>query len=173
MKIRVPFGLVIGLIPLILFLLVFAFGYSIVSWQVKTDFTSEDKVYLAQKALIPELADYVERTGTRGFQDVDLQIETCAFSSVDELCAALPPEAEDVVRRVFDSTPESAADLKRKRVKEYKIDSICPFDNRNSLLPLDLGIVDKYELMKYWEWDYSVYEYKDGTYRFVVLVRPR
>lgn len=46
------------------------------TFQWHGNLSSEDRVSLAEQALMPRIADYVERYGTRGFQNPDLQIET-------------------------------------------------------------------------------------------------
>ncbi len=165
--------LIILLTPVILYFgFMYMFVYSLTKWHVREAPGIETKTSLSNEALIPELANYVERSGTRGFQDVDLQVETCPFASIDELCAALPSGSETAIRNAMSSNPEKSSDIKNKSVKEYKVQTICPFNSMNTSLPLNFDYLNKDGTLKYWTWEYSVYEYRDGTYRFVVLVRP-
>ena len=120
MKIRIPSILVILAIPVIIIAL-FIFGVgSLVNWKVKAALDDADKASLANQALMPGMADYVERYGMRGFQDVDLQVETCKFSSLDELYAALPSGSEKAISNALSSEPVSTSDVKGKAVKLYE-----------------------------------------------------
>ena len=164
--------LIIISIPVVLYVLfIFVFATSFVSWKVKPVTDAESKAQLGREALLPEIGDYVERTGMRGFQDVDLQIETREFSSLAELYAVFPESSKDVLKRAMASTPVTTKDIKGKKVKEYQIESVRPFDSRNTELRLDFSRITS-ESMEYWTWHYSIYEYKNGTYRFVVLESP-
>ena len=119
---------------------------------------------------MPQIAQYVERYGTRGFQDVDLQIETRTFGSIDELVEAMP-----YLARYKDSEVISGSDIKGKGAKVREIAEVCPKYNKSYVLPLDYSIVDSdgSSGMSSWTWKYSIYEYKDGSCRLVILQIPR
>ena len=82
--------LLIIAIPVTLYIfLFFAFVFSLVTFQVQGNLSDEKKASLASEALMPQIAEYIERFGTRGFQDIDLQIETRTFKNIDELVAVM------------------------------------------------------------------------------------
>ncbi len=154
-------------IPVGLYLLVgMFFMFSIASFHVTSNLSEERKASLAKEALMPQIAQYVERYGTRGFQDIDLQIETRTFKNFDELVEAMP-----YLARYKDSESVSGSDIKGKSAKVYEIAEVSPCGNRPMPLPLNYGIVDSdsSSRMEYYTWKYSIYEYKDGSCRFVIL----
>ena len=172
MKTRIPSILVILAIPVIIISL-FIFGVgSLVNWKVKAASDDADKASLANQALMPGMADYVERYGMRGFQDVDLQVETCKFSSLDELYAALPSGSENAISNALSSEPVSTSDVKGKAVKQYTVDSLRPCESTKTSLHTDVGRIEEDSQTYDWRWEYYVYEYYDGTYRFAVLISP-
>ena len=157
-------------IPVGLYLLVgMFFMFSLASFHVTSNLSEERKASLAKEALMPQIAQYVERYGTRGFQDVDLQIETRTFGSIDELVEAMP-----YLARYKGSEVTSGSDIKGKGAKVYEIAEVCPSNSRPSVLPLDFSTIDSdgYSRMSSWTWKYSIYEYKDGSCRFVILQSP-
>ena len=160
--------LIIIAIPVALYLIIgLIFMFSFATYQTKSNLSDEGKASLAKEALMPQIAQYVERYGTRGFQDVDLQIETRTFKNFDELVEAMP-----YLARYKDSESVSGSDIKGKCAKVYEIAEVRPCGNRPTPLPLNYGIVDSDSpsTMEYYTWKYSIYEYKDGSCRFVVLM---
>ena len=158
-------------IPVGLYLLVgMFFMFSLASFHVTSNLSEERKASLVKEALMPQIAQYVERYGTRGFQDVDLQIETRSFGSIDELVEAMP-----YLARYKDSEVISGSDIKGKGAKVREIAEVCPKYNKSYVLPLDYSIVDSdgSSGMSSWTWKYSIYEYKDGSCRLVILQIPR
>ena len=83
-------GIIIAAIPVILIVLFFRGLFSLAGFKVTKDLSEDAKVSMAEQALLPDMAEYVDRYGLRGFQDVDLQIETVKFDSIDELVSAFP-----------------------------------------------------------------------------------
>ena len=140
---------------------------SFTRFQVHENLSYEQKASNARAALMPDVANYVERYGLRGFQDVDCQVETVKFDSIDNLVAAIPS-----LECYKNSTTSDGSDIKGKKVKVYELDSVRPFNSRDSVLPLDFSPVDKNSQEQYWTWKYSIYEYKDGSCRFVMLISP-
>ena len=160
--------LIIIAIPVAFYLIMgFAFMFSLATYQTKSNLSDEGKASLAKEALMPQIAQYIERYGTRGFQDVDLQIETRTFKSIDELVEAMPYLAS-----YKGSESVSGSDVKGKSAKVYEIAEVRPCGTRPMPLPLNYGIVDSDSpsTMEYYTWKYSIYEYKDGSCRFVVLM---
>ena len=162
--------LLIIAIPVALYILLFfAFVFSLVTFQVQGNLSDENKASLAREALMPQIAEYIERFGTRGFQDIDLQIETRTFNNIDELVAVMP-----YLGRYKDAESSEGSDVKGKSAKVYEIAEVRPCGYRPMPIPLNYGIVDSDSpsTMEYYTWKYSIYEYKDGSCRFVILVKP-
>ena len=159
--IAIPFGLSL----LVCLFMVF----SLANFQVTTDLSDEKKASLAKEALMPQIAEYIERYGTWGFQDIDLQIETRTFKNFDELVEVMP-----FLGSYRNAESDSGFDVKSKSAKVYKIAKVCPRNSRSSDLPLDFSKFDSDEnsLMERWTWEYSILEYKDGSCRFVILEKP-
>ena len=143
--------------------------FSLANFQVTTDLSDEKKASLAKEALMPQIAEYIERYGTRGFQDIDLQIETRTFKNFDELVEVMP-----FLGSYRNAETDSGFDVKSKSAKVYKIAEVCPRYSRPYDLPLDFSEFDSDpdSTTGYWTWKYSIYEYKDGSCRFVILVVP-
>ena len=72
-------GIIIAAIPVILIVLFFRGLFLLASFKVTGDLSEDAKVSMAEQALLPDIAEYVDRYGLRGFQDVDLQIEICVI----------------------------------------------------------------------------------------------
>ena len=160
--------LIIIAIPVGLYFLVgLLFALTLGSFQVRTDLSDEDRSSLAKEALMPQLAKNIERYGTRGFQDVDLQIETRTFKNIDELVETMP-----YLVRYKNSESKSGSDVKGKSAKVYEVAEVRPNGSRPMPLPLNYGMVesDSSSRMEYYTWKYSIYEYRDGSCRFVVLM---
>ena len=147
--------------------LVFLGLSSFTRFQVHENLSYEQKASNARAALMPDVAGYVERYGLRGFQDVDCQVETVKFDSIDNLVAAIPS-----LECYKSSAASEGTDIKGKKAKIYEIDRVRPCEGRRSVLPLDFSHVDKNSQEEYWIWKYSIYEYKDGSCRFVMLISP-
>ena len=147
--------------------LVFLGLSSFTRFQVHENLSYEQKASNARAALMLDVAGYVERYGLRGFQDVDCQVETVKFDSIDNLVAAIPS-----LECYKSSATSEGTDIKGKKAKIYEIDRVRPCEGRKSVLPLDFSHVDKNSQEEYWIWKYSIYEYKDGSCRFVMLISP-
>ena len=154
-------------IPVIVVVLFFRGLYSLASFHVTKDLSYDAKVSQAEQALLPDIAQYVERYGLRGFQDVDLQIETVKFDSKSELIETFPYLSS--YRTV---EPQNGRDVKDKKATVYEIESFKPSIDNTSSLPLDTSSIKPDSQVKNWTWEYSIYEYSDGSCRFVILVRP-
>lgn len=154
-------------IPVIVVVLFFRGLYSLASFHVTKDLSYDAKVSMAEQALLPDIAQYVERYGLRGFQDVDLQIETVKFDSKSELIETFP-----YLSSYGTVEPHSGRDVKDKKVTVYEIESFKPSRDKSPTLPLDTSSIKPDSQNKNWTWEYSIYEYSDGSCRFVILVKP-
>ena len=153
----------VPVITIVLFVLILMFSFG--SFHVYGNLSDEEKTSLAKEALMPHIAAHIERYGVRGFQDPDVQIETKAFGSIDELVAAMP-----TLGIYKNSTVSRGSDIKGKSAKKYELAKVNPVSNRQSLLPLNFSSVSDQEV--YWTWEYSILEYKDGSCRLVILEVP-
>jgi len=79
-------------------------------WDFSKDLTAEDKAEYAQMASLPEIADSIERYGTKGFFEKSRRIETVSFRSLDELCAIMSADMQKIIR----STVERETDVNGK-----------------------------------------------------------
>lgn len=181
-KVFNPVPLVVVLLALMV-AFIFVYGiHSIISFHVHTDLSPEKKAQMASFAKCSSMAGYIERYGDRGPMDIDYQIETCTFPSLEALDSAVHAtnelkqltddgswEVADTRSWILDpmaeAKPTTGWDLKGKKAKVYQVDYYCPAS--------EPGYVSdgSYNQEDYWEWTYSVYEYPDGTYRFVVNVQ--
>ena len=179
----VPF-VVIFLALMVAFIFVYGI-HSIISFHVHTDLSPEKKAQMASFAKCPGMTGYIERYGDRGPMDIDYQIETCTFPSLAAVGSSIHVEAvnEEIYKvlgessgsssttktwieaAVSQATPRTGKDLKGKKAKVYQVDYYCPASEPN------YESDGSYNQEDYWEWTYSVYEYPDGTYRFVVNVQ--
>ena len=159
--------IILTAIPVILGVLFFRGLFSLASFHVTKDLSYDAKVSQAKQALLPDIAQYVDRYGLRGFQDVDLQIETVKFDSIDELVATFP-----YLSSYGTSETHIGNDVKNKKATVYEIETFKPSKDETSSLPLDTGSIKPDSQVKNWTWEYSIYEYSDGSCRFVILVKP-
>ena len=160
-------GIIIAAIPVILIVLFFRGLFSLASFKVTGDLSEDTKVSMAEQALLPDIAEYVDRYGLRGFQDVDLQIETVKFDSIDDLVKAFP-----YLSSYRSAQTHTGSDFKNKKATIYEIESFKPSKDNTSSLPLDTSSIKPESQKKSWNWEYSIYEYSDGSCRFVILVKP-
>ena len=160
-------GIIIAAIPVILIVLFFRGLFSLASFKVTGDLSEDTKVSMAEQALLPDIAEYVDRYGLRGFQDVDLQIETVKFDSIDDLVKAFP-----YLSSYRSAQTHTGSDFKNKKATIYEIESFKPSKDNTSSLPLDTSSIKPESQKKSWTWEYSIYEYSDGSCRFVILVKP-
>ena len=160
-------GIIIAAIPVILIVLFFRGLFSLASFKVTGDLSEDAKVSMAEQALLPDIAEYVDRYGLRGFQDVDLQIETVKFDSIDDLVKACP-----YLSSYRSAQTHTGSDFKNKKATVYEIESFKPSQDNTSSLPLDTSSIKPESQKKSWTWEYSIYEYSDGSCRFVILVKP-
>ena len=160
-------GIIIAAIPVTLIVLFFRGLFSLAGFKVTKDLSDDAKVSQAEQALLPDIAEYVDRYGLRGFQDVDLQIETVKFDSIDELVSAFP-----YLSSYKSTQTHTGSDVKNKKATIYEIESFKPSHDNTSSLPLDTSSIKPESQRKNWTWEYSIYEYSDGSCRFVILVKP-
>ena len=166
--------------------------YSFTQFRVHSNLSDDTKKDLASLGNASSIADYIERYGERGPMDIDYQIETYKFGSLEEMDyavtgvnkaieeeinallgnstdpsnePALQPVQSKIVQAVLNGTPRDGKDLKGEKVKIYTIDSYSPSADKN------YRPGDSYSQEDYWHWTYSVFEYSDGTYRYVVNVQ--
>ena len=166
---------------------------SLSQFRVYTNLSAKTRSKVADLARYRGIEDYIERYGERGPLDIDYQIETCTFTSLGDMGRALPgnsvaepvdAELEDLVfgtvssrsqskpvntvtwieKQFAETEPRDGRDLKGKKVKIYELKSYSPIDH------MSYDSDRAYDPEDYWVWNYSVFEYPDGTYRFVVNV---
>ena len=159
--------IILAAIPVIIIVLFFRGLLSLTSFQVTKDLSYDAKVSQAKQALLPDIAQYVDRYGMRGFQDVDLQIETVKFDSIGELTETFP-----YLSSYGTVEPQSGRDVKNKKATVYEIETFKPSRDKSLSLPLDTSSIKPDSQVKNWTWEYSIYEYSDGSCRFVILVKP-
>lgn len=187
-----PVPLVIVLSALLTASLFIFWLYSMISFHVHTNLSQETKADMERLARCPGISGYIERYGDRGPMDIDYQIETCTFPSLAALSGSInicqeataieaaidealarsssgqsssTTGASLIERTISKVSPRKGRDLKGKTATIYEIDHYCPASEPN------YRPGDSYKQEDYWSWTYSVYEYKDGTYRFVVNVQ--
>ena len=181
--------------PVIVFLalmvaFIFIYGlHSLLSFHVHTNLSPDTKSKMASLARRPGIASYIERYGDRGPMDIDYQIETRTFPNLSALANSISPvepvseelaielgltpsvssqsasAVTGIENAVSQATPRTGTDLNGKKAKIYKIDYYCPASEP------DFDPDGPYNQENYWSWTYSVYEYSDGTCRFVVNVQ--
>lgn len=157
--------LIIIISAVLLFGVYFLAMASMVSRKVRTNLSEEDKKSFAEFALMPRLADSIESYGVRGPMDPDYQIETCKYGSKEELFKAIP----QVKSKMRSTEDETDYDLKSKKVKIYNLETLYPSDSKSSSFA-DCSLIDEDSMEKYYTWEYKVYEYNDGSYRFVIYI---
>ena len=135
------------------------------TWSVHELTVAEDKADRACRALMPGIADILERYGRRGFRDSEDMLESHTFESLDDLISALPDGCEDSVRKTMkDAEPKQSKDITGQSVNLYEIMYQLPQATKE-----ELG--KKYEYYYYGvHIDYYILEYEDGSYRFAVRV---
>ena len=107
----------IGLYAILCVILLCTFFVQVAKWNYFEDFTAEQREYYAQLVALPEIADFIERYGTNGFQDVYGKLETRTFSTLDELCAVMSPDMQKAIRNTIDKE----ADANSKKKASYRI----------------------------------------------------
>ena len=135
------------------------------TWTVKEFTTSESREDYACRALMPGIADILERYGRRGLRDSEDMLESRAFNSLDELVKALPKGFEDAIRKtVKDAKPVQSKDITGKSVTMYGVMYQLPMAGKEDL-------DKKYEYYFYGvRMSHYILEYEDGTYRFAVSI---
>ena len=128
-------GIIIAAIPVILIVLFFRGLFSLAGFKVTKDLSDDAKVSQAEQALLPDIAEYVDRYGKS-------------------------------------AQTHTGSDVKNKKATIYEIESFKPFQDNKSSLPLDTSSIKPESQRKNWTWEYSIYEYSDGSCRFVILVKP-
>ena len=156
-KLLKAIGITFAVLFVLYAVLCLLFIHNLTSWHVKKISQAEKGSY-AEYAFLPGIDDALERFATRGWQDVESQLETYAYKSLDELCDALPKDLRQAIRdALMTSTPTMESDVKGKEAEAYLIASDLPIVRDES----DEGI--SYERRSYY-----VYKYKNGKYRFVI-----
>ena len=89
------------------------------------------------------------------------------FDSIDELVSASP-----YLSSYRSAQTHTGSDVKNKKATIYEIESFKPSEDKTSSLPLDTSSIKPDSQKKHWTWEYSIYEYSDGSCRFVILVKP-
>ncbi len=188
-KVFNPVPLVVVLLALMV-AFIFIYGlHSMLSFHVHTNLSPDTKSKMASLARRPGIASYIERYGDRGPMDIDYQIETRTFPNLSALANSISPvepvseelaielgltpsvsnqsaaTVTGIENAVSQATPRTGTDLKGKKAKIYKIDYYCPASEPG------YESDGTYNQEDYWQWTYSVYEYPDGTYRYVVNVQ--
>ena len=135
------------------------------TWTVKEFTTAESREDYARRALMPGIADILERYGRRGMRDSEDMLESRAFSSLDEMIEALPKGCEDAVRKTIkNAEPKESKDITGKSVTMYGVMYQLPQAKRGDL-------DNKYEYYFYGvRMSHYILEYEDGTYRFAVSI---
>ena len=147
------------------FLLAMIFFAPLTTFQWHGNLSSEDRVSLAEQALMPQIADYVERYGTRGFQDIELQIETVKFISMEEMAEKL-----NLGRAIDDLKATKGSDNKGKKEATYELDTVSASDSGSSKVIVDTSLAGSDSERRNLTWHYSIQVYKDGSCRFIVLI---
>ncbi|MBR3469050.1 MAG: hypothetical protein IKH28_05065 [Lachnospiraceae bacterium] len=114
----------IGLYAILCVILLCTFFVQVAKWNYFEDFTAEQREYYAQLVALPEIADFIERYGTSGFQDVDGKVETRTFSSLDELCAVMSPDMQKAIRNTMDK--EADVNSKKRQAIGYGMMNFRP-----------------------------------------------
>ena len=135
------------------------------TWTVREFTTNEEKADYACRALMPGIADILERYGRRGMRDSEDMLESRAFTSLDEMIESLPKGCEDAVRNTMkDAEPKQSKDITGKSVTMYGVMYQLPMAKREDL-------DKKYEYYFYGvHMSHYILEYEDGTYRFAVSI---
>ena len=134
-------------------------------WDVHETMTMEEKEDFSYRALYPELADCLERRADKGMRDAEYLIETYQYSSVEEMCEALPGSCTEAVTYTLENvTPEQSEDMKGVSVMRYRVEGSLPLLDNDSA-------PDEYKVYTYNAFHhYYIYEYEDGTYRFASTI---
>ena len=132
-------------------------------WSVHDPMTAEQQVKLSSMALIPAVADQLERYGDMGLRDSEYMAESYLYDDVDDMIASLPEGYAPYVEYALKGSYEQAEDIMGNKVSRYQFYDI-PQATRE-----ELG--DKYEYYFYGAFHhYYILEYPDGTYRFAAEV---
>ena len=108
--------LMVILVPVVLYItIMLVFGHSATSWHVSELPDTGSKTSYANHTLLPGISGYIDRTGMRGFQDTELQLETREFSTLGGLYGILPQSSKEDLKRVMASTPVETKDIKAQR----------------------------------------------------------
>lgn len=141
---------------------------STANWSVHTHLNEEDRASGASQILMPSAQDSIERYGTRGFTDVEVQVESKKYDNLDELCNAIPDAGDEFRSAVNWGNGRSMKDIRYKPATAYLISRHHPGGGHFSSFPTNS--VEEDSGMYYWTWEYYVYVYKDGSCRFVTNI---
>ena len=135
------------------------------TWTVKEFTTAESREDYACRALMPGIADTLERYGRRGMRDSEDMLESRSFGSLDEMIKALPEGFEDAIKKtVKEAKPEQSKDITGKNVTMYGVMYQLPMASKEDL-------DKKYEYYFYGvRMSHYILQYEDGTYRFAISI---
>lgn len=132
-------------------------------WSVHDPMTSAQQVKLSSMALIPAVADQLERYGDRGLRDTEYMAESCLYDDIDDMTASLPEDFAPYIEYALDGGYEQSEDIMGNKVSRYEFYEIPQATEE------ELG--DEYEYYFYGTFHhYYILEYPDGTYRFAAEV---
>lgn len=135
------------------------------AWQVHEPMTGTEQRQLACMALMPSIADILERYAERGLRDSEYLAESRAFGGIGELTAALPAGSEiGIGETLKEGIPERTEDIKGTAVTRYEISWALPQATKEEL-------PSKYEYYTYGCFiHYYLLEYDDGSWRFAAEI---
>jgi hypothetical protein len=133
------------------------------NWDIHETMTAEEKTDFSCKALLPSIADCLERYGDKGLRDSEYMVESCLFSNKEEFIEGLPKSfSASIEKTLNEGVPESATDLKGVSVERYAVMYELPVATKDELDA-------KYEYYTYGCFiNYYILKYEDGSFRFAV-----
>ena len=136
------------------------------NWKIHDPMSDSEKALYSSAALMPELAGCFERYASKGVRDGDYMVETCRYTNLAEMCAALPEGCDEgIALALAEAVPESVEDIVGTPVTRYMIQSGLPLADREDLPEryrhAYLGAFSHYYIL----------QYSDGSCRFAVLIQ--
>ena len=80
-------------------------------WSPDKEVTQEDKIRYSELAMLPEIADYVDRAAIRGMRDPEYCIETITFDTLEELYSILPFDSDEEREQAIASVGDALSEL--------------------------------------------------------------
>lgn len=147
---------------IILFNIIFLIQASkAVAWNIREPVSSESKDFLGNVSMYPDAMPYMERYGTRGWQDIEYRVETVRFESM-EILAETFPNAKNAITSALEQEAKETKDLEDTSVKEYEIN--LPTKKEEELSSKYKDIYDFYFR------SFAVDVYEDGSVRLILRV---